>query len=450
MSNFKNELLLIFLIIVLPSANLIADDWEQWMGPKRDGVYRESGIIESIPESGLPIKWRTSIGGGYAGPAVADGRVFVFDYVKRSGEVVNDPGERAKLQGDERLLALDAATGKVLWTHKYNCPYSISYPAGPRCTPTVDEDRVYILGSEGDLKCLNVKDGDVVWALNLPKKFGCEVPIWGFSSHPLIDGDLLYTMVGGNGQGIVAFDKRTGEVRWKALDTQAGYAPPTIIEFGGERQLIVYHPLGVSSLNPTDGKEYWNVAIKPSYQMSIARPMLDGNKMYASGIGAQSVMIELATDQPAAKEVWRGTASNSIYSANATPLFVDGVLYGSDCQQGSLMAIDSETGERLWTTYEATRPGETRRVNHGTAFVTRIGDTDRYLILNELGELMMARLNTKEFKSLGKVAVLKPTGEAFGRQVLWSHPAYAQQTAFIRNDEEVVAVSLATDPQTEK
>lgn len=443
MSNFSCKLLWIVAVGLLSSSNLWGDDWGQWMGPKRDGVYRDSGIIESIPKAGLPIKWRTEIGGGYAGPAVADGRVFIFDYVKRAGEIMNDPGQRAQLQGEERLQALDAATGEILWTHRYDCPYSISYPAGPRCTPTVDGDRVYILGSEGDLKCLKVNDGQEVWAIKLPEKFGCEVPIWGFSSHPLIDGDLLYTMVGGKGQGIVAFDKRTGEVRWKALDTQAGYAPPTIIEFGGERQLIVYHPVGVSSLNPNDGKEYWTIPIQPSYQMSIARPMIDGNKMYASGIGAKSVMMELATDRPAAKEIWRGTASNSVYSANGTPMFVDGILYGSDCQMGSLMAVDGENGERLWSTYEATRPGESRRVNHGTAFVTRIGDSNRYFILNELGELMMAELTAKEFKSLGKFAVLEPTGEAFGRQVLWSHPAYAQQTAFIRNDKEIVAVDLA-------
>jgi outer membrane protein assembly factor BamB len=413
------------------------------MGPRRDGVYRETGITESIPEAGLPIKWRTEIGGGYSGPAVAGDRVFVFDYLKRAGDVRNDPDQRAQLQGEERLLALDAASGQVLWTHQYDCPYSISYPAGPRCTPTVDGDHVYILGSEGDLKGLQVKNGEVVWEVKLTEKFGCEVPIWGFSSHPLIVGDLLYTMVGGDGQGVVAFDKRTGEVRWKALNTRAGYAPPTLIEFGEVPQLIVYHPLGVSSLNPADGKEYWTISLKPSYDMSIARPMIEGNKMYASGIGAQSVMIELDSKKPAAKELWRGKASNSVFSANATPLFVDGTIFGSDCQLGSLMAIDSKDGTRLWSTYEATRPGEIRRVNHGTAFVTRIGDTDRYFILNELGELMMAELTAKEFKPLGKVAVLEPTGEAFGRRVLWSHPAYAQRTAFIRNDKEIVAVDLS-------
>lgn len=203
-----------------------ADDWPGWMGPNRDGVYRETGIIDEVPDAGLTIKWRTPIAGGYAGPAVADGRVFVFDYKKTAGEAFNNPGERANLMGQERLTVLDADTGKPIWQDAYDCPYSISYPAGPRCTPTVDGDHVYTLGSEGDLRALRTADGTLVWKRSLQEDFNAEVPIWGFSAHPLVDGDLLYTMVGGDSQGIVAFDKLTGEVRWKALDSAAGYCPP--------------------------------------------------------------------------------------------------------------------------------------------------------------------------------------------------------------------------------
>ncbi|MEM9412839.1 MAG: PQQ-binding-like beta-propeller repeat protein, partial [Planctomycetota bacterium] len=268
-----------------------AEDWQQWMGPNRDGVYRESGIIDSIPDSGLRIKWRTPVQGGYAGPAVADGKVFVFDYQRKSGKAFNNPSQRANLNGSERVIALDAKTGEEIWLHQYDCPYSISYPAGPRCTPTVDGERIYILGSEGDFKCLNSSDGTVVWETNFKKEFSAEVPIWGFSAHPLVDGDLVYTMVGGQGQGIVAFDKMTGKVKWKALDCKAGYCPPTIIEKAGTRQLIVYHPTAVASLNPQSGKSYWSIEIEPLYEMAICRPMINGNYLYASGIGNKSVMI---------------------------------------------------------------------------------------------------------------------------------------------------------------
>ena len=420
-----------------------ADDWTQWMGPNRDGVYQETGIVDSIPDDGLKIKWRTPINGGYAGPAVAAGRVFVFDYKKSGGKAFNNPEQRASLQGEERLIALDEKTGEELWQHSYDCPYSISYPAGPRCTPTVDGDHVYILGSEGDLRCLKTKDGSLVWAKSFKKDFGAEVPIWGFSSHPLVDGDVLYTMVGGAGQGIVALDKKTGEVKWKALDTKAGYCPPTIIEQGGTRQLIAYHPKGVSSLNPGTGEEHWNIPIKPLYEMSICRPVIEGNMMYASGIGNVCVMIELAKDKPEAKEVWRGNPRNSVFGANATPLFVDGVIYGSDCSIGKLIAVNSKNGDRYWETFAGTRPDAKRRVSHGTAFLTRIGKSNRYLVMNEVGDLMMSELTKEGYSGLGSFHVLEPTGESFGRDVVWSHPAYANRTAYIRNDKEIVAVDLA-------
>ena len=181
-----------------------ADEWGQWMGPGRDGIYNETGVIDSIPEDGLKVKWRTPIKGGYAGPAVAGGKVFVFDYKIENGEVKNAPDKRVSLKGRERIIALNESDGKEIWSHDYDCPYSISYPAGPRCTPTVDGNHVYILGSEGDLKCLKTKDGEVVWEKSFKKDYSAEVPIWGFSSHPLIDGDMLYSMVGGKGQGVVA------------------------------------------------------------------------------------------------------------------------------------------------------------------------------------------------------------------------------------------------------
>nr|WP_075086262.1 PQQ-binding-like beta-propeller repeat protein [Mariniblastus fucicola] len=413
------------------------------MGPNRDGVYSESGIIDSIPESGLKVKWRTPIRGGYAGPAVAGGKVFVFDYDVKEGKLVNRPDLRATMQGMERVIALDETDGSEIWRYEYECPYEISYPAGPRCTPTIDGDRVYTLGSEGDLCCLNVKDGTLVWKKSLKEDFGAEVPMWGFSAHPLVDGDMLYTMVGGEGQGVVALDKLTGAVKWKALDSKAGYCPPSIIEHAGVRQMIVFSPTGVTSLNPTDGSQYWTIAIEPLYEMSICRPMLDGNLLYASGIGSQSVMIELDPEKPAAKELWRGNPKKSVFGANATPMFVDGILYGSDCQLGKFFAVDAKDGTRLWETFDATLPTEKRRANHGTAFVTRLGDSNRYLIFSEVGDLIVAELTKEKYQPLGRFHVLEPTGECFGRNVVWSHPAYANKTVYVRNDKEIVAVSLA-------
>src|SRR5690606_8581445 len=133
--------------LLAPGGLSNADDWPQWMGPQRDNVWRESGIVEEIPEEGLPVLWRAPVHGGYAGPAVAGGRVYLMDYIRKSGDARNDPGLRNQLQGTERVLCFSADDGKLLWKYEYDRPYEISYPAGPRCTPTIDGDRVYALGA---------------------------------------------------------------------------------------------------------------------------------------------------------------------------------------------------------------------------------------------------------------------------------------------------------------
>ena len=442
-----NTTLFVCLASILTVSNTInlanGDDWAGWMGSQRDGVYRESGTINEIPSSGLTVKWRKPIAGGYAGPAVADGRVFVFDYAKQSGTAFNDPGKRANLQGQERITAFDAATGNQIWQHGYDCSYSISYPSGPRCTPTVDGDHVFILGSEGDLMCLNAASGDAVWHRNLKSEFDAETPIWGFSAHPLVDGDTLYCMVGGDGQGVVAFDKATGKVKWKSLDCKAGYCPPQIMSAGGERQLIIFHPTGVQGLNPATGESYWDVPMKPSYEMSIAAPVRYKNLLYVSSIHTEACLIELDANLPDAKEIWRGEAKDAVHCSNAPAAFVDGVIFGTDCLQGNLIAVDSKDGSRLWETFAPTKPDEKRFIKHGTAFITRIGDSDRYLLMSENGDLIIAEMTRSGYQEKGRFHLLDPTNESFGRPVVWTYPAYANKTAFMRNDKEIVAVSLA-------
>ena len=156
-------LMLPWLATGLPSHRLLADDWPQWMGPQRDSVYRETGIVAKIPASGLKVLWRKPIASGYAGPAVASGRVYVMDYVKSSGQSTNNPGSRDSLSGSERILCIDSKTGDEIWKIEYERPYHISYPNGPRATPTIDGDRVYTLGAEGNLYCLDVSSGATIW-----------------------------------------------------------------------------------------------------------------------------------------------------------------------------------------------------------------------------------------------------------------------------------------------
>ncbi|MDB4680917.1 PQQ-like beta-propeller repeat protein, partial [Akkermansiaceae bacterium] len=180
-----------FLIISLMSS-AVAEDWPQWFGPQRDGVWREDGIIDKFPEGGPKVLWRTPVNRGYAGPSVAGNRVFVMDRKALDTAEAKAKGARTgKKQGNERLLCLDATTGKVIWEKAYHCPYTMSYSAGPRVTPLVDGDRVYTFGGEGNLICRTVKDGAEKWSHDFKKFFGVATQTWGFAASPLVYEDLL-------------------------------------------------------------------------------------------------------------------------------------------------------------------------------------------------------------------------------------------------------------------
>lgn len=418
-----------------------ADDWPQWRGPQRDGVWRETGITDSIPKSGLPLKWRVPVGLGYAGPAVADGKVFVADYNKTSGEIKNSPGGTAELTGEERLRCFDVKNGKELWSVEYNQPYKLSYPAGPRCTPTVDGKHVYFLGAEGRLSCFQTNDGTEVWTKDLNQEYDTKSPFWGHSAHPLVHGDLLICIVGGKGSVAVAFNKLTGKEVWRALDApEQGYCPPTLIKHAGVEQLLIWTPISLNALNPGSGDLYWSLPIQPQYGMSVAMPIKDGNKLFASGIGAVGALIELDDDKPAAKIVWEGNTKSALYSCNSTPIMMGGVIYGCDINTGALVGASVEDGKRLWSTTAPTN-GNPRGDRHATAYL--VNQADRFWLFSETGDLILADLSPEGYQEQGRFHVLEPTNEAFGRQVVWSHPAFAEKSLFARNDKELVCVDLS-------
>jgi outer membrane protein assembly factor BamB len=410
------------------------------MGPTRDGVWAETGIVDKFPEKGLPVLWRAKIGGGYGGPAVVAGRVYVMDYQRAGGELKNNPGERNELKGTERIVCMDAKDGAILWKHEYECPYAISYASGPRCTPTVNDGKVYALGAEGHFHCLDAASGKVIWQKSFQEDYKAPSPIWGFTSHPLVEGNKVFCLVGGKGSVVVAFDKDTGKEIWKALDApHAGYSPPTMITAGGKRQLIVWHPLALNGLNPETGEVYWTEPLEPQYEMSVSAPVKSGDYLYVSGIGEVGGVWKLERDKPGVKEVWIGDNETAVYTCNSTPLIENGVVFGCDCRGGQLRGVDLETGKRLWETFEPTT-GK-RRAGHGTAFIVKNGD--RYFLFGESGDLILAKLSREGYEEISRFNILKPTSEAFGREVVWSHPAFANRCVFARNDEEIVCVSLA-------
>lgn len=376
---------------------------------------------------------------GYSGPAVANGRVFLMDYVVRAGQVTNNANGRDRLGGSERVFCLNADAGQVLWKHEYDRAYYLPYP-GPRCTPAVDGDRVYALGAEGNLWCLNTTNGQVVWAKDFVTDHGAKTPYWGVAAHPLVHGEVLACVVGGRGSVAVAFDKRTGREIWRALSaSEPGYCPPTLIERAGREQLLIWHAQSLNALEPQSGRLLWSVPLKPHGGMAIAAPRKLGPHLFASGDGDTAVLLKLGDAPTAVEENWRGGPKTAVYSANTTPFLEDGMIFGCDARSGALTGVRLETGERLWQTYWPT-VGGTRRQQYGTAFLVK--HADRFFLFNESGDLLLARLTPHGYDEISRFHVLEPTGHSFGRPVVWSHPAFARRCLFARNDKEIVCVDL--------
>jgi outer membrane protein assembly factor BamB len=293
------------------------------------------------------------------------------------------------------------------------------------------------------LSCLDAQTGKLVWSKDFVKDYGAKTPFWGVAAHPLVDGDLLFCVVGGSDSVAVAFDKRTGREVWRALSAeQQGYCPPTMIEHGGRKQLIIWHGESLNGLDPASGKVFWSVPLKSSHGMSITTPRQLGPYLLASGYDDVGVLLKLDDTKPAAEVVWRGKASNAVYCANSTPFLEEGTVYGCDVGTGALMGVRLADGKRLWQTLEPTTGGS-RRGRYGTAFLVK--HADRFFLFSETGDLILAKLSPQGYTEISRFKVLEPTNKVFERTVVWSHPAFAARSVFARNDKELVRVSLAAE-----
>lgn len=410
-----------------------ADDWPQFAGPERDGVWREMGIVERfspdmLDGDRLKRQWRVAIGGGYAGPAAADGRVYVTD--------------RIEDKDVERVLCLDATSGELVWKHEYDCSYAgIDYPAGPRATPTVYDGRVYALGARGHLFCFSAADGKIHWSKHYEKDYGARVPKWGHAAGPLIDGRQLIITVGGkDGAGVLSLDRKTGEEIWRSMDlTDIGYCSPRIFEAGGMRQMIYFHPEGVASLDPATGKKYWEVPFHTDYGVTISSPVMFDDKLWVSQFWGGPLVLRFASDKPEATEVWRNPPDadpheTAINSLMCTPIIRDGYIYGV-AGYGALRCIKADKGETVWETHDATGKGR-----WWNAFL--IPNGDRCFIANEQGDLIIARLTPKGYDEISRAKLIVPTNKAMRRDVVWSPPAFANKHIIARNDKEIISVDL--------
>lgn len=425
----------------LTGIGLHADDWPQWRGEDRLGVWHETGILETFPSDGLHVRWRVPIHAGYAGPAVADGRVFVTDARRASGT------DRV-----ERVLCLDEATGRTLWTHEWSASYIgllDTWATGPRATPTIDGDRVYVLGATGALIALDVETGDVLWRRDYVEQYDTEIPPWGMAGAPLVDGDRLIALVGGQPDAkVVAFDKMTGREIWRSLpgDSEPGYSQPIIFEAGGARQLIIWHASAVASLDPLTGDVYWEEPYEAGAGMAVATPVLDDqNRLLVSSFYNGSMMLALNQDRPAATLLWKGSSDSEIltdglHAVITTPVVEGGHVYGI-CSYGQFRCLDAGSGDRVWESQAVT----VERARWASGFIVR--HRDRYFINNDRGELIIARLSPDGYEELGRTTLITPNTRPGTRRQLgvvnWSHPAYANQHIYARSDQEIVAASLA-------
>jgi len=436
------------IVIMLAVAHLSADDWPEWRGKGRLGTWNETGIVDRLPASGLTATWRTPIHAGYAGPAVSGGRVFVTDARRVEGGKAHDV--------IERVLALDERTGRVLWTHEWRTNYSglqLVYAIGPRATPTVDGDRVYVLGTMGNLFSFDTESGRVVWEKDYVRDFNASVPTWGMTGAPLVDGDRLICLVGGEPDAkLVALDKKTGAEVWRALasDSEPGYSQPTIIQAGGARQLIVFHPKGISSVDPSTGRVYWESEHTVQMGIVVATPVHSGQYLFFTSQHGGARMFKLASDKPEATLLWSGLGEqdpgmthdtpNTFNSVISTPVIDGDYVYGLD-NDGQLRCLSAATGKQVWTTDALLK----EHAMYGTAFFVRQGG--RYFISNDRGELVIAQLSPEGFKEIDRAKLLDPTHPYVRRRqmpnVLWSHPAYANRHIVVRNDNEIIRVSLA-------
>ncbi|HLJ94374.1 MAG TPA: PQQ-binding-like beta-propeller repeat protein [Gemmataceae bacterium] len=418
-----------------------ADDWPQWLGPRRDGVWRETGILDKFPAGGPKVLWRAPVAAGYSGPAVAQGRVYVTDRVLAPGTALGDPNSRAKnAPGSERVHCLDAASGRSLWVHEYDCPYTAAYPLGPRTTPVVHEGKVYTLGTEGNLLCLDARSGQVVWSRDLKKDYQVSTPLWGFSAHPLLDGNRLICMVGGEGTTVVAFDKDSGKEIWRALTArEPGYCPPMIYDVAGKRQLIIWHAEAINGLDPETGKVYWSQPVNVFMGMAIATPRKEGDALFLAGVQNQSALLRLGATKPMAEVVWRGSKERGLSPIFATPYFDGEYIYGN-VGDGLLTCIKADTGERIW---ETLAPNKNQKVRGGDIFIIKNGN--RFFLVTDQGDLIIAGLKPNGYQEISRGHLLDTTYTTWNRNILWSHPAFAQRCVFARNDKEIICVSLAAD-----
>lgn len=386
-----------------------AGDWPQLLGPDRNGVYSGGDLAASWPEKGPPRLWKRDVGAGFSNPVVASGRLILFHR-----------------KGDKEIVeSLDAKTGEPGWKFEYPSNYhdDFGFDEGPRASPVVVAGQVYTFGAQGVLHCLQLASGKKIWSVDANKEFGVRKGFFGAASTPLVEGARLFLNVGGDGAGIVAFDKDTGRVLWKATSDEASYSSPVAATLGGEKKIVFFTREGLVVLDPETGevshKLHWRARMNASVNAAV--PLIIGENIFLSasyGTGATFIHV----NGPKLEQLW--STEDALTNHYATSVYSDGVLYGYHGRQEytqSFRAIEAKTGKLLW-----------EESGFGAGTVT-LAD-GRLLLLRENGELVLAEASAEAFKPLARARILDGTVRAY--------PALADGLLYARNTNSLVCVDL--------
>lgn len=418
----------LFLFFSLAAGSIPAADWPQFRGPNRDSIWEETDILEGFPDSGLPIRWRVTVGPGHSSPVVAGGRVYVTD--------LNYDDERTR----ERIQCFDESTGEEIWTYNDDVDYGQNFdpktPSGPCPTPTVTGKQIISLGATGHLLCLDTTVGDLRWRQQLAEKYSLpDSP--NLTCCPVVSENLAIVAIGGKpGACVVAFDLESGDEVWRALDDPPRvFSSPFHTTHAGVKQLIIWSKTGVTSLNPKTGESWWRIDLETREDYCVATPVVDGDSLLISGL-----MLRLAPDRPGATILWpeKLTLSNRVLSHTCMPFLSANEVYAGKIS-GHLVCLDRASGSVLWETDKVTGLG-------GGAAIHLVKNGDSFLIFTDQGNLIRARLSRDGYQEISRTHLIDPTFQFGPRKLVWAPPAFSNSCVFARNDKELICASLAANP----
>jgi len=414
----------------LCTRSISAEDWPRWRGPRGDGTWNAPRVAQKWPEGGPPVVWQTPIGPGYSGISVSGGRVFTMDRLKNSQE--------------ERIVCFDEKDGELIWQHRYAADYKgLDYDKGPRCTPTVQDGRVYTFGAVGHVFCLDAASGKVLWSKDLVNDHKAKLPMWGFASSPVIDGKLVIIHAGIQPGGCyVAYDRVSGEETWRGGDDAHGYGTPIIAEHAGLKQLLGWTPEHIVAHDLRDGRQLWKYPYKIEYGVSIATPIFHDGILLVCGYWAGSKAIKLGAKPEEAELLWE--ENRFMRGLMDQPLYRDGYVYLLEKQHGTV-AFELAKGEKLWTDDNKLHPRDrnpqvsmvwlnTNPKRQRGSDAEYLKGSGRAICLNAQGELILIRLSPAGLIEDARAKIIGPT---------WAHPAYAGDCCFARDDERLVCVRIA-------